>query len=136
MPPDRRNPPNAFASASGSSRPGNTKFKPPRPARKSPPPEEEREANEQRPDSPQSDPAPTIPPKLISRLLHEHFEDEGTRISKDANAAVGNYMELFVKEALASAIAEHQKSAGGAARDSFLEVEDLEKVAPKLLLDF
>ncbi|KAI9764768.1 MAG: hypothetical protein M1840_008037 [Geoglossum simile] len=131
MPPDRRNSSNAFASTSGPSRPKNTKFKPPRPARESPPPEEEGEA-----DVPQSDPALTVPPKLISKLLHEHFEDEGTRVSKDANAAVGNYIELFVKEALASAIAEHQKSAGGAARDSFLEVEDLEKIAPKLLLDF
>ncbi|KAI9863335.1 MAG: hypothetical protein M1813_003777 [Trichoglossum hirsutum] len=136
MPPDRRNPQNGFAPASGSSGPKNTKFKPPQPARRTPP----EEANdEQLPDASQSDPSPTIPPKLLSKILHEHFEDERTRISKDANAAVGRYMEIFVKEALARAVEERKKgdsSAGGAMRDPFLEVEDLEKVAPKLLLDF
>ncbi|KAH0538439.1 hypothetical protein FGG08_004987 [Glutinoglossum americanum] len=134
MSPDRRNSSKAFASASGSSGPKNTKFKPPRPARRSPPPEEQQPL-----DASQVDPSPTIPAKLLSRILHEHFEDERTRISKDANAAVGRYIEVFVKEALARAVEERKKdgsSGGGAMRDSFLEVEDLEKVAPKLLLDF
>jgi len=72
-----------------------------------------------------------IPPDLLTRLLHEHFKEEGTRISKDANKAVGRYMETFVREALARAAWMRSESGGG-----FLEVEDLEKLAPQLLLDF
>lgn len=69
----------------------------------------------------------TIPPELLTRILHEFFENEGTRITKDANGAVARYMDIFVREAIARAAVE---------RDSgFLEVEDLEKVAPQLLLD-
>ncbi|CAJ2511786.1 Uu.00g074110.m01.CDS01 [Anthostomella pinea] len=69
----------------------------------------------------------TIPPELLTRLLHEFFEKDGTRISRDANAAVAKYMDIFVREAVARTAVE--KGAG------FLEVEDLEKVAPQLLLD-
>ncbi|KZZ98510.1 CENP-S complex, centromere protein X [Moelleriella libera RCEF 2490] len=74
-------------------------------------------------------PAPekTIPKDLLTRILHEFFSKDATRISRDANAAVGKYMDIFVREAIARAAVE--KSAG------FLEVEDLEKVAPQLLLD-
>lgn len=43
----------------------------------------------------------TIPPDLLTRLLHEFFEKEGTRISKDANAAVAKYMDVFVRETIA-----------------------------------
>lgn len=69
----------------------------------------------------------TIPPELLTRLLHEFFEKDGTRISKDANKAVAKYMDVFVREAIARCAVE--KHSG------FLEVEDLEKVAPQLLLD-
>ncbi|KAI5928256.1 CENP-S associating centromere protein X-domain-containing protein [Camillea tinctor] len=69
----------------------------------------------------------TIPPELLTRILHEFFEKDGTRISKDANAAVAKYMDIFVREAIARTAVEKE---GG-----FLEVEDLEKVAPQLLLD-
>ncbi|KAI1343922.1 CENP-S associating centromere protein X-domain-containing protein [Xylariaceae sp. FL0016] len=69
----------------------------------------------------------TIPPELLTRLLHEFFEKDGTRISRDANAAVAKYMDVFVREAIARTAVE--KGSG------FLEVEDLEKVAPQLLLD-
>ncbi|RYP54064.1 hypothetical protein DL768_001066 [Monosporascus sp. mg162] len=69
----------------------------------------------------------TIPPDLLTRLLHEFFEKEGTRISRDANAAVAKYMDIFVRETIARTAVEKESG--------FLEVEDLEKVAPQLLLD-
>ncbi|KAG5948608.1 hypothetical protein E4U60_001265 [Claviceps pazoutovae] len=72
-------------------------------------------------------PEKTIPKDLLTRVLHEFFTKDATRISRDANAAVGKYMDIFVREAIARAAVE--KNAG------FLEVEDLEKVAPQLLLD-
>ncbi|KAJ3575788.1 hypothetical protein NPX13_g3912 [Xylaria arbuscula] len=69
----------------------------------------------------------TIPPELLTRILHEFFEKDGTRISKDANKAVAKYMDIFVREAIARTAVEKGKG--------FLEVEDLEKVAPQLLMD-
>lgn len=77
----------------------------------------------------------------MTRLLHENFKEEGTRLSKDASAAVGRYMETFVREALARAAfarieVDERSGRGAGAGDGFLEVEDLEKLAPQLLLDF
>ncbi|KAK3939270.1 ADP ATP carrier protein [Diplogelasinospora grovesii] len=69
----------------------------------------------------------SIPPELLTRLLHEFFENDTTRITKDANAALAKYMDVFTREAIARAAVEKE---GG-----FLEVEDLEKIAPQLLLD-
>lgn len=92
------------------------------------------EANPQRPDVessdigddaplPQSDdPMSRIPPKLLTKLLHHHFEHDKTRIGKDANALLGKYMETFVREALARAAYERSKEEGGAAGRDFLEV--------------
>ncbi|KAH6848132.1 CENP-S associating centromere protein X-domain-containing protein [Chaetomium sp. MPI-CAGE-AT-0009] len=68
-----------------------------------------------------------IPPELLTRILHAFFEREGTRMTRDANAAVARYMDIFVREAIARAAVERT---GG-----FLEVEDLEKIAPQLLMD-
>ncbi|KAL9010171.1 MAG: hypothetical protein Q9173_004871 [Seirophora scorigena] len=86
------------------------------------------------------DPPPTIPPQLLTRLLHHHLEkkDDGVKqIGKDANALVGKYMDLFVREAIARAAFErNQTDEGTGTGDGFLEVEDLEKLAPQLLLDF
>lgn len=48
----------------------------------------------------------TIPPDLLTRILAEFFEQDGTRITKDANSAVAKYMDVFVKEAIARAAAE------------------------------
>ncbi|OHW90275.1 centromere protein x [Colletotrichum incanum] len=73
-------------------------------------------------------PENTIPPELLTRLLHEFFEKDDTRLSKDANAAAGKYMDIFVREAIARCV--HERPGG------FLEVEDLEKIAPQLLMDF
>ncbi|KAK1723212.1 hypothetical protein CaCOL14_001113 [Colletotrichum acutatum] len=83
--------------------------------------EEEEEAENEGPDN-------TIPPELLTRLLHEFFEKDDTRLSKDANLAAGKYMDIFVREAIARCV--HERPGG------FLEVEDLEKIAPQLLMDF
>ncbi|KAK2055894.1 hypothetical protein LY76DRAFT_648040 [Colletotrichum caudatum] len=86
--------------------------------------EEQEEEDEEDADAPEN----TIPPELLTRLLHEFFEKDDTRLSKDANAAAGKYMDVFVREAIARCI--HERPGG------FLEVEDLEKIAPQLLMDF
>ncbi|KAK2020646.1 hypothetical protein LX32DRAFT_688206 [Colletotrichum zoysiae] len=86
--------------------------------------EEQEEEDEEGADAPEN----TIPPELLTRLLHEFFEKDDTRLSKDANAAAGKYMDVFVREAIARCI--HERPGG------FLEVEDLEKIAPQLLMDF
>lgn len=74
-----------------------------------------------------AEPEKTIPRDLLTRLLHEFFIKDATRVSRDANAATGKYFDVFVREAIARAAVEKE---GG-----FLEVEDLEKVSPQLLLD-
>lgn len=48
----------------------------------------------------------TIPRDLLTRILHEFFAKEATRISKDANSAAGKYMDVFVREAIARAAVE------------------------------
>jgi hypothetical protein len=63
-----------------------------------------------------------IPQELLTRLLHECFREEGTRISKDANVAVGRYMETFVREALARAAFERRGKEGEENGGGFLEV--------------
>ncbi|KAG0648741.1 hypothetical protein D0Z07_4749 [Hyphodiscus hymeniophilus] len=78
-----------------------------------------------------------IPSDLLARLLHENFKEEGTRLSKDASKAVGKYMETFVREALArAAFARVEAEEKSGVADGFLQVEDLEVLAPQLLLDF
>ncbi|MDI1487668.1 MAG: hypothetical protein OHK93_006939 [Ramalina farinacea] len=72
--------------------------------------------------SPLYDPPPTIPPALLTKLLHHHFPsnqpqsgtgdtDRGSnvRISKDAMGVVGKYMETFVREAIARAAYERNE---------------------------
>lgn len=64
-----------------------------------------------------------IPPELLTKLLHENFKHEGTRISNEATPAVGKYMETFVREAIARAAhmrMELEAQTGGG--DGFLEV--------------
>lgn len=56
----------------------------------------------------------TIPPGLLTRLLHEFFEEDTTRITKDANDAVAKYVDVFVREAIARTALE--------GRGAFLEV--------------
>lgn len=65
-------------------------------------------------DDDDAEPEKTIPPELLTRILHEFFEKDGTRITKDANSSVAKYMDIFIKEAIARAATERD---GG-----FLEV--------------
>ncbi|PBP18148.1 hypothetical protein BUE80_DR011155 [Diplocarpon rosae] len=89
-----------------------------------------------------SDDGPSIPPDLINVLLHTFFKQEGTRLHRDANVAVGRYIETFVREGVARADWarvhgwEGELGGGGGAEGGVLEVEDLERAAPQLLLDF
>ncbi|TID17870.1 centromere protein x [Venturia nashicola] len=83
------------------------------------------------------DPAMPIPPKLLTRILWEGFEDKDMKITKEAMSVVGKYVETFVREAVARAIFERGGDDGAEQYgDGFLQVEDLEKLAPQLLLDF
>jgi hypothetical protein len=78
-----------------------------------------------------------IPAPLLARLLYENFEDPNTQIQKGAMNLVGKYMEIFVREAFARARNERELSVkAGGISDGFLQVEDLEKLAPQLVLDF
>ncbi|KAJ5626363.1 hypothetical protein N7510_002672 [Penicillium lagena] len=68
---------------------------------------------------------PTIPSKLLTRLLHHHFAKEKTKVAKDANAVVAKYVDVFVREAIARAAYERAETDGtSGARgigDGFLE---------------
>ncbi|PSN75036.1 hypothetical protein BS50DRAFT_31221 [Corynespora cassiicola Philippines] len=91
-------------------------------------------------DNNRAPPQPTvqpISPELLSRLLYHNFEDENTQIQRGAMKLVGRYMEVFVQEAIARAQMERGDAAKeGAISDGFLQVEDLEKLTPQLVLDF
>lgn len=81
----------------------------------------------------------SIPQDLIHRLLHHHFQDKDkTSINPGAKEVVCKYVEVFVREALARSAFMRQEADGGDgdSGDGFLEVEDLEKCAPLLVLDF
>jgi hypothetical protein len=69
---------------------------------------------------------PKIPAKLLTRLLHHHFQNEKTKVAKDANTVVAKYVDVFVREAIARAAYERAEveGAGGGTRagDGFLEV--------------
>lgn len=89
---------------------------------------------------------PTVPIQLLHTLLNHHFTDKDKmRISQDAKAAVGKYVDTFVREAIARSALERQQKSGadveaedefGAGDSGWLEVEDLERMAPQLVLDF
>lgn len=67
---------------------------------------------------------PTIPPKLLTRLLHQHFSNEKTKVAKDANSIVAKYVDVFVREAIARAAYERAETNNGGrgTGDGFLEV--------------
>lgn len=59
--------------------------------------------------------------------MHHHFNNEKTKLAKDANAAVAKYVDVFVREAIARAAYERVGTEGGSAGrgavvDGFLEV--------------
>ena len=72
--------------------------------------------------APTHDAPPTIPPKLLTRILHHHFKDSDVRIGKDANELIGKYMDIFVREAIARATLERSEAADGGLGGEFLEV--------------
>ncbi|KAJ5948328.1 hypothetical protein N7466_001343 [Penicillium verhagenii] len=83
---------------------------------------------------------PQIHPKLLTALFHHFFKHDKTRISKDADALMAKYMDLFVREAIARGklerdLVNESKGRTGPA-DNFIEVEDLETLAPWLVMDF
>lgn len=78
-----------------------------------------------------------IPENLLARLLYHGFEDKQTVIQKGALELTAKYMDTFVREAIARAADERKEARkGGGHMDGYLQVEDLEKLAPQLLLDF
>lgn len=91
------------------------------------------------------DEEPVIPLALVHTLLNYHFSDKDkTRIAQDAKAVIGKYIDTFVREAIARSAFERQGNGAeeaaeglhGRGDDGWLEVEDLEKMAPQLVLDF
>ena len=95
-----------------------------------------------------SDEIPGLPPALLTRLIHENTLDKtALKISKPANELMRTYVDVFVREAVARAAEgrkERERERGGtgtrgtdvAIEDLWLDVEDLERVVPGLLLDF
>lgn len=75
-----------------------------------------------------------IPDDLLAVVLSRFFKERGvggTRMSRDAVRAVGRYMDTFVREGVARGAWAGEERGNGV-----LEVEDLERLAPQLLLDF
>lgn len=74
---------------------------------------------------------PSVPQELVSKLLHLHFTDKKTKVSGDALQLMAELLKIFVVEAAIRSV--RQAQAEGLAR---VDVEQLEKVLPQLLLDF
>ncbi|XP_014558913.1 hypothetical protein COCVIDRAFT_24709 [Bipolaris victoriae FI3] len=80
---------------------------------------------------------PVVPRPLLARLLLENFEDPDMQIQTGAMKLVGKYIDIFVTEAFLRSKDERKTTAkNGGLVDGFLQVEDLEKLAPQLVLDF
>lgn len=113
-------------------------------SQESPPPSSEAEqAKSPEPDhmlveitnEPDADASISLP--LLRRTMQEHFKDEAkTKISTDALKILGVYIDTFTREAIARCALERKEKDDQAAGDSWLEVIDLEKIAPQLVLDF
>lgn len=115
--------PRGQTSESSSKRPRTSAFKPPRPSNPSLArgnTATAREGEETPTQTSSSGDSPTIPSDLLTRLLHEFFKDENTKMSNDANTLVAKYMETFVKEAIARAVIEKNENSDSS--DKFLEV--------------
>ena len=58
-------------------------------------------------------------------------------MTKDALTVVEKYVEVFTREAVVrtALVQQEQKQQGNSGGDGFLEVDDLEKIVPQLLLD-
>ena len=83
------------------------------------------------------DPDAAISPPLVHRTMQEHWKDkQKTKISTDARKLMQVYVDTFVREAIIRSAYEKKEREGGDRQDSFLEVGDLERIAPQLVLDF
>jgi hypothetical protein len=89
---------------------------------------------------PPEEPLQVVPQALLVRLLHEAFEDKATRIDKHAIQVLQKYIEIFVRETMERAkLGKEEACERGEIGDmdkNWLDLEDLEKVAPAMLLDF
>ncbi|KAI9651629.1 MAG: hypothetical protein M1831_000562 [Alyxoria varia] len=99
-------------------------------------------------------PQEAFPEALLSHILHSSFAHRDsnspgneTRMTNEAMAVLHKYVEIFAKEAIHRAefekrerIKEDEKKRGVRPGDGvgmmFLDVEDLERLVPQLLLDF
>lgn len=88
----------------------------------------------------QSDDIPSIPQALLVRLLHEGFTHPKTKMDKHAVGVLQKYIEVFVRETIARCKLDKQHAAEkgdiSAQEAEWLELEDLDKAAPALMLDF
>lgn len=83
----------------------------------------------------------SIPVPLLHRIMHEAFADKDrTKLAKDARVLVSKYVEVFVREAIMRSAFERgerdEHLTHGVAEKGWLEVEDLERCAGQLVLDF
>ncbi|XP_039715769.1 centromere protein X isoform X2 [Pteropus medius] len=69
--------------------------------------------------------------ELTSKLLHLHFKDDKTKVSGDALLLMAELLRIFVVEAAVRSV--RQAQAEDLVR---VDVDQLEKVLPQLLLDF
>ncbi|XP_052613114.1 centromere protein X isoform X1 [Peromyscus californicus insignis] len=69
--------------------------------------------------------------ELVSRLLHLHFRDCKTKVSGDALQLMAELLRIFVIEAAVRGVWQAQ-----AENLDVVNVDQLEKVLPQLLLDF
>ncbi|KAH9836001.1 CENP-S associating Centromere protein X [Teratosphaeria destructans] len=84
-----------------------------------------------------SDQMPQVPQALLVRILHEHFKDRATKIDKRAIVVLQKYLEVFIREAIARArLAKAEREGIDADDRKWLDVDDLEKVAGHMLLEF
>ncbi|KAM9209208.1 centromere protein X isoform 2-T2 [Dugong dugon] len=69
--------------------------------------------------------------ELVSKLLNLHFRDKKTKVSTDALQLTAEMLKIFVVEAAVRGV--RQAQAEDLPR---VDVDQLEKVLPQLLLDF
>ncbi|XP_039082118.1 centromere protein X isoform X1 [Hyaena hyaena] len=69
--------------------------------------------------------------ELVGKLLQLHFKDDKTKVSGDALRLMAELLKIFVVEAAVRSV--RQAQAEDLAR---VDVDQLEKVLPQLLLDF
>nr|XP_020856471.1 centromere protein X [Phascolarctos cinereus] len=74
---------------------------------------------------------PSFRKELVNKLLFLHFKNDRCKVSADALQLMVEMLKIFVREAAARAIRQAQ-----AEDQDKVDIEQLEKVLPQLLLDF